>query len=265
MLIDDRIDVSLKLTLTPHVNERNKVRLDIDQQIEDVVGIDEATSQPITANRSVKTVVVVDDQQTVVIGGLMRDRVTKGASKIPILGDLPLIGQLFRDEKTDIEKVNLLLILTPYIVEDQDDFQRIFERKLTEYEEFSEEYYGHLSSYRAHVDYARKTGPLARLGNAVRTQLARPENGGEGSGETVVSPEDEDSKAIVVPRVIGDDDDGGDGGDGADYDDGGDGGDGADMEPDPGAALAPEGDAAVEAPPADAGAEPAPTDDGSQE
>ena len=189
----DRIDVSLKLTITPHVNERNKVRMEIDQQIEDVVGIDEGTGQPITANRAAKTVVVVDDQQTVVLGGLMRDRKTDGDSKIPILGDLPLIGWLFRDETKNVEKVNLLLVLTPYIIHDKADFQQIFERKMQEYEEFAAEYYGHLEGYRAYINYAHKTGPLARLGSAVEHELAKPENGGTGlgSGETLISPQAE--------------------------------------------------------------------------
>ena len=75
-------------------------RLKIEQKIEDLVGKDQTTQQPITANRSAKTVVVVDDQQTVVIGGLMRDRTRDSESKIPILGDLPLIGILFRQRST---------------------------------------------------------------------------------------------------------------------------------------------------------------------
>lgn len=201
----DRIDVSLKLTITPHVNERDKVRLDIDQKIEDVVGIDEATQQPITANRSAKTVVVVDDQQTVVIGGLMKDRVSQGASKIPILGDLPIIGYLFRDESQDIEKVNLLLVLTPYIIRDKDDFQRIFERKMGEYEEFAASYYGHTVKYRAHVDYARKLGPLAKLGAAVRSEMNKIENGGSGDGDLLITPEatpDNGDGAIRAPRRV---------------------------------------------------------------
>nr|ADD93369.1 type II and III secretion system protein [uncultured marine bacterium MedDCM-OCT-S01-C143] len=195
----DRIDVSLKLTLTPHVNERNKVRLDIDQQIEDVAGIDEATGQPITAKRSAKTVVVVDDQQTIVLGGLIRDRVSEGESKIPVLGDLPLIGWMFRQHTKDVEKVNLLLVLTPYVVRSQQDFQRIFERKMNEYEAFAEEYYGHLKAYRAHIDYGRKIGPLAQLGKAVRREWSRIENGGNGVGEVLVQPQEDAPAETLAP------------------------------------------------------------------
>jgi general secretion pathway protein D len=188
----DRIDVSLKLTLTPHVNERNKVRIDIDQQIEDVSGIDESTGQPITSKRSAKTVVVVDDQQSVVIGGLIRDRVSEGESKIPILGDLPLIGWLFRQHTRDVEKVNLLLVLTPYVIRTRADFQRIFERKVREHENFAKEYYGHLKKYRAHIDYTKKIGPIGQLGKTVQSELSRIENGGQGLDSVLVSPEGDD-------------------------------------------------------------------------
>lgn len=186
----DRIDVSLKLTLTPQINELDKIRLEIDQQIEDIVGSDPATQQPITANRSAKTVVVVDDQQTVVLGGLIRDRKRETENKVPILGDLPIIGWLFKSRTNEVEKVNLVLVLTPYIIRDSSDFQRIFERKIKEYEEFAEEFYGDTAEYRAYVDYERKTGPLAMLATRVLKERALIENGGDGGGEEdIVMPE----------------------------------------------------------------------------
>ncbi|MEO1480520.1 MAG: type II secretion system secretin GspD [Myxococcota bacterium] len=206
----DRIDVSLKLTLTPQINELDKIRLEIDQQIEDIVGSDPATQQPITANRAAQTVVVVDDQQTVVLGGLIRDRTRETENKIPILGDLPIIGWLFKSRTTELEKVNLVLVLTPYIIRDSADFQRIFERKIKEYEQFAEEFYGDTAEYRAFVDYERKTGPLAMLASRVRAERALVENGGEGEGEQLVQPErrdvefrpllnDEEGDEVVMP------------------------------------------------------------------
>jgi general secretion pathway protein D len=204
----DRIDVSLKLTLTPQINERDKIRLEIDQQIEDLVGTDELTQQPITANRAAKTVVVVDDQQTVVIGGLMRDRTNDSEGKIPLLGDLPLVGVFFRQRERKVEKVNLLLVLTPYIIRDALDFQRIFERKMAEHEEFAAEYYGHRSDYRAYIDYRRKVGPLARIVATIRREKTRYENGGSGDGSELLieprsAPADEPDDAISVPPELG--------------------------------------------------------------
>lgn len=202
----DRIDVSLKLTITPHINERDKIRLEIDQQFEDIAG-EGVGGQPITSNRAAKTVVVVDDQQTVVLGGLMRDTVIEGETKIPILGDIPFLGWLFKDFTQRTEKINLLLVLTPYIVHDKRDFQRIFERKMDEYEQFAASYYGEQPKYRAHINYARKTGPLGKLTQTVIRELNKVENGGlGGEGQILITPSgpprdgELDDEGIPVPR-----------------------------------------------------------------
>ena len=186
-----RIDVSLKLSVTPQINERNKIRLEIDQNIEDVTSQDQRTNSFTTAHRALKTVVVVDDQQPVVLGGLMRDRSTDTETKIPILGDIPVLGILFKQRSTDIQKVNLVLVLTPYIISSPADFQRILERKLEEHEEFQAQYYGHRKEYRAYIDYQKKTGPLSRLVTTVRRENERLENGGDGDG----------TESRVVPRL----------------------------------------------------------------
>lgn len=196
-----RIDVSLKLTLTPQINERNKIRLEIDQTVEDVTGKDERTQTPTTSKRAIKTVVVVDDQQTIVLGGLIKDTTTESDSKIPLLGDIPLLGFFFKQHSTKLAKTNLLLILTPYIISSADDFQRIFERKMREHEEFAAEYYGHRKEFRAHVDYRKKTGPFGRMVNTLRREREKLENGGIGDGtETLVAPgqQKSDSKADVT-------------------------------------------------------------------
>ncbi|MBI3178994.1 MAG: type II secretion system protein GspD, partial [Deltaproteobacteria bacterium] len=150
-------------------------------------------------NRKAKTVVVVDDQQTVVIGGLMRDRTRDSESKIPILGDLPLVGWLFRQRSHEVEKVNLLLVLTPYIIRDANDFQKIFERKIQEHEDFAAEYYGHRPEYRAHIDYAKKSGPLAKMVKTLRHERDKVENGGTGGGEELLITPDRASEEEGIP------------------------------------------------------------------
>lgn len=197
----DRIDVALTLKVTPQISERDKIRLEIDQKIEDIAGIDEATGQPRTANRSAKTTVVVDDQQTIVVGGLIRDRKATGETKIPFLGDLPIIGWLFKDKTTNIEKVNLLLVLTPYIIRDANDFQKIFERKMREHEEFAEEFYGERPDYRASIDYSKKTGPLGRITQTLREEKARAESGAGKMGESVVGPTEPAAEGAMAPEV----------------------------------------------------------------
>lgn len=200
----ERIDVSLQLTIKPQINERGKIRMEIDQKLEDLDGVDERTGQPRTSNRAAKSVVVVDDQQTIVLGGLMKEREVRGETKIPFLGDIPFLGWFFRSQTTRSEQVNLLLVLTPYIVRTPQDFQRIFERKLAEHEEFSAEYYGERASYRAHIDYSRKSGPLAKLGARVAMEYDKIEYGGEGVDETLVSPESRPKADILFEPLTGD-------------------------------------------------------------
>src|SRR5690606_16123815 len=108
----------------------------------------------IILNRTAKTTVVVRDQQTVVLGGLMADRQSDNESKIPILGDIPLIGWLFKNWGDQDSKTNLILVLTPYIVRTEDDFRKIYERKLRERKEFLETYYGIAADYNPYIDYA---------------------------------------------------------------------------------------------------------------
>ena len=113
----NREDVGLTLKLKPQINDDEYVRLEIDQELSDVAGLDQVTQQTITSKRSAKTTVVVRDQDSVVIGGLVRDRISEDESKV-LSGDLPLIGWLFK-RQTVSRKVNLLLVITPYIIRDR--------------------------------------------------------------------------------------------------------------------------------------------------
>jgi general secretion pathway protein D len=134
-----RQDVALKLKITPHVNESSFVRLQVEQELSDLLSEDKLVG-PTTSKRQIKTVVVVRDQQTVVLGGLVGEKTAENTSKVPLLGDIPILGRLFRTTNTRRERNNLLVILTPYIVRDQTDLKRIFERKLAERREFIERY-----------------------------------------------------------------------------------------------------------------------------
>jgi general secretion pathway protein D len=136
-----RQDVGNKIKVTPHINESNQVRLEIDQESSAPgAAVGQLGAVPIT-KRTANTTVVVADQQTVVIGGLMRDEYTVAREKVPILGDLPVLGALFRHSNTVKRKTNLLLILTPHVIREQADLRRIFERKMEERQEFIDRYF----------------------------------------------------------------------------------------------------------------------------
>ncbi|HET9451038.1 MAG TPA: type II secretion system secretin GspD, partial [Aggregicoccus sp.] len=183
-----RQNVELKLTIKPQINESDFVRLVIAEQIEEIAS-ENATLGPTTSKRSAKTTVVARDQETVVIGGIMQDRTIESASKVPILGDIPIIGHLFRETTRRKTKTNLLLFLTPYIIRDQRDFARIFERKMKERQQFVEQFYGQVPGYQVAVDFQRKPGPLGRMNSTLLKEETRAENGGPGApGERVIRP-----------------------------------------------------------------------------
>jgi general secretion pathway protein D len=183
-----RQNVELRLRIKPQINESDFVRLDVDEQTEEIASVDKQLG-PTTSKRSAKTTVVAKDQETVVLGGLIQERSLKNVQKVPVLGSLPLLGWLFRNETTKKTKTNLLLFLTPYIIRDQSDYRRIFERKMAERAEFVKRFYGEETQYQVNIDYDRKPGPLSRVRRGVQQELNRYENGGPGSpDERVIRP-----------------------------------------------------------------------------
>ncbi len=135
-----RQDVGTKIKVIPHINDSDQVRLELNEEISEA-GAAVGTLGAVPINkRTADTTLIVRDQQTVVIGGLVRDSVVERQTKIPVLGDLPVLGALFRQSTKTVQKTNLLLILTPYIVRNQDDLRAIFERKMQERQEFIDRY-----------------------------------------------------------------------------------------------------------------------------
>lgn len=193
-----RQNVDLKLSIKPQINESDYVRLVINEQIEEIASSDPILG-PTTSKRSAKTTVVAKDQETVVIGGIMQDRLVESVSKTPLLGDIPLLGNLFRQQTRRKVKTNLLLFLTPYIIRDAGDFRRIFERKLKERQQFVEQFYGATTMYDVAIDFSRKPGPLARMSQLLNKELNRIENGGTGNGEKLIQPSGSTPGTEVTP------------------------------------------------------------------
>jgi len=183
-----RENVELKLTVKPHVGDGDEVRLEIDEQTEEIASIDKVLG-PTTSTRGTKTTIVGQDHRTIVLGGIMQDRIVESASKTPFLGDIPLLGNLFRATTKKKVKVNLLLFLTPHIIRNRGDFEAISERKKLERQKLLEEFWGERGTGEPPVDFSHKLGPLASITVAIRTEENRPENGGRGNpGEHVVAP-----------------------------------------------------------------------------
>lgn len=184
-------DVKLKFSITPHVNSIGEVRIELEQEVSDLggqVSVGNGLTQPIITNRTVKNVVVAKDQQTIAIAGLISDRKGDTESKIPFFGDIPIIGWLFKTWSDNKSKTNLLIVLTPYIVRDDSDFRKIYERKMKERREFVEAYFSDARVYNPYIDYDKKTGPLGELVRAVDYEMEKIENGGKGHGEQLIVP-----------------------------------------------------------------------------
>jgi general secretion pathway protein D len=177
-----RQPVELRLKIKPQINEGGNVRLTIEEQTEEITDRDPQLG-PTTAKRSVKTQVVAKDQSTIVIGGLIQERNIRSVKKVPFLGSLPVLGWLFRDTITTKSKTNLLLFLTPYIIRDESDYRRIYEKKRKEQQEFTEQFYGRQPTFEVAIDFTRKAGPYARMRAGVVEESSKLEHGGPGGPE----------------------------------------------------------------------------------
>ena len=115
----ERQDVGISLTVTPQINEGNTVVLDIDQEVSSLTGATGA-SDVITNERKISTQVIASDGEIIVLGGLIRDDVQKSQDKVPLLGDIPFLGRLFRNDSTSIIKTNLMVFLRASIIRDEE-------------------------------------------------------------------------------------------------------------------------------------------------
>ena len=134
----ERKDVGVTLELTPQVLEDDLIRLEIKQEITAIaenvaqtIGSGSASIPvgPTTSKRSMETTTIAQDQQTLVVGGLVRDNVTLSERKVPLLGDIPWLGWLFKTQSRQTEKLNLLVFLTPHLVRDDADVVELNARK----------------------------------------------------------------------------------------------------------------------------------------
>jgi general secretion pathway protein D len=145
--------------------------------------------------------VSVQDQQTIVIGGLIRDTTTSDVNKVPLLGDIPVLGALFRNTTTRKNKTNLLLLLTPYIIRDPADFEQILRQKLRERDEFVNYFGAFDRSYLAKVDYARKDGPLQSMYETISSALDEADERRRAFSDTAIETPIDEAAPAPVPTV----------------------------------------------------------------
>ena len=124
-----REDIGVKLVVTPSISEGDLVRLDITQEISSIADSVDVATDIVTQKREIKTNVLADDGETIVLGGLITEDYRVKVSKVPFLGDIPWVGALFRSTENKREKRNLLIFLRPTILRDKERTKEITEEK----------------------------------------------------------------------------------------------------------------------------------------
>ncbi len=124
----ERKEVGVKLKVTPQINEGDAVQLVIEQEVSSVKP-DTDAADVVFSTRSVKTTVLAKSGETIIIGGLIDDKVTESVSKVPLLGDIPYLGHLFRSTANTTEKRNLMVFLRATIIRDDEKMSALSSRK----------------------------------------------------------------------------------------------------------------------------------------
>jgi general secretion pathway protein D len=121
----EREDIGLRLTIKPRLSSNNKVTLDIKTTIEDIKLAATTSLVPDTNKKEVLTTAIVNNGENVIIGGLIKNKMETSEYKVPFLGDIPLLGTLFKSDYDYEDKINLVIIVTPYIVPKSKDLTYI--------------------------------------------------------------------------------------------------------------------------------------------
>ena len=122
-----REDVGLTLKIKPRVSSRDKVTLEVETILESIDSLGNSTTgeQPVTSKQEVKTQVILRHAESVIIGGLVKNTSVDNVSKVPLLGDIPYLGALFRSTSTDDQETNLVVVLTPYVIDKSENLSEL--------------------------------------------------------------------------------------------------------------------------------------------
>jgi cell division septation protein DedD len=165
----ERQDVGVTLRVTPQISEGDTIRLQIFQEISEVLS-EQAELGPTTSRRTVENTVYVRNGEAVMIGGILSETETESVGKVPFLGDIPILGWAFKSTANVVRKTNLLIILTPHIVRDPGDLNRLtvehrerFRDSAAESLEFDEEQAGERAkALAAGLELPRDPNPVRR-------------------------------------------------------------------------------------------------------
>jgi general secretion pathway protein D len=167
----ERKDVGITLKVVPQIGEGGTIRLQVEQEASALQSTaTKIAADIITSKRAIKTAILAEDGQTIVLGGLMRDNSMEGRHAVPVLGSIPMLGRLFRSDSSENEKRNLLVFIHPTIIKDESDGRNVTRQR-----------YGQLRSLQLEFD---STGGFSSLPDEVndiyQTRAAAPAIGQDG-------------------------------------------------------------------------------------
>jgi len=191
----ERQDVTLRIKVKPFINDERKVTMDVEVEDRDIADRDPTLGVTTTKRRLKLDKIVGRDGQPVVLGGLIRDRESENVKQVPGLGSIPLLGWLFKSRQKSKEKVNLLLIMVPHIIDSPDDVRRIHERRDKERLEFIErETNFKRRELPSNVNYRKKAGLLASIDKEARRMEQE---------ELLLRRAEEEMRREVITGVLG--------------------------------------------------------------
>lgn len=121
-------DTGVILSVSPRINESGRVLLEIEQEVSTVSRTNTSNiDSPTFGRRKVKTTVLVNNGETITLGGLIQERTTESETQVPVLGDIPIIGKAFKDKQSLVEKTELVIMLTPRVVRDLNEAPAVTE------------------------------------------------------------------------------------------------------------------------------------------
>ncbi|MCM0605385.1 MAG: type II secretion system secretin GspD [Xanthomonadaceae bacterium] len=196
-------DVTLSIKIKPQINKlSNFVKLAIDTKMSDFSGREPPAQVAglafATLERRAKTDLVVGDSDTVVMGGLIRDKIIDSVSKIPIIGDIPLLGWLFRSKRSETSKSNLVMLITPHIIRQYEKVRALLDRKLKDRDDFIEKSAGGEDPHRSYRDKIIRSLPDVK--NLSSYKPKKSVTLGEELDQQERMNEEPEAKTSVVPE-----------------------------------------------------------------
>ena len=180
----EKENVGVILTMTPHINDKNQITLSLQPEVSNITGWKGASADiPVIRTRKTNTTVRVEDGQTVILAGLLSEEKTTTISKLPILGDIPVLGLLFQNKREEVKKTNLIIEVVPRIIHDPAEIAKYMSMQI-----LSEDTKGKKKGKKAQAQSTQATATVQQPAPAP-APVAQPEPQPAPAPAPVVQPE----------------------------------------------------------------------------